>query len=252
MLYKREELEDIGLIEKIAGVQFKEIPKIYLVSEKVIRKKVMNSDKIDVEIDRWEVAMYDAKENEIYLNKNWKKRDPYLFDFEKAHELGHALFRQHSVALNQLPKDYEHVYIFLHQFDDQFFDYLLGKVDLEYPEKWKELLNELTLEALSQGFANLMARFFLIKKYGMKEGFIKGVEKILYDHKLIESLPPSLFKIKAILLASGPMFANHYFDIQNSQDVCRYFLSISEEDLPKVREEMRKLHSRCLKVGIED
>ena len=164
-----------------------------------------------------------------------------------AHELGHALFRQHSVASNQLTGNEYPIFIFENIFDDKFCDYLLGKVDWKYPKEWEGLLDILTVEALNQGFANLIGRVFLMAKYG-GEGLVKGIEYTHYDHKSIQSLPPSIFKIKSTLLASGTVYANNCLNkSENPQAAFRHLLNISREELPKVREDIRKLYWRCLR-----
>jgi len=241
MLYGKEKLQneelskDIELIERIAGVKFKEVPEIHIISSKEISKITKNELGIGVE-----ACAYNIRENKVYLPKGLKK-NPYLFDFEKAHELAHALFYQHSLASNLLKETYnEEFYIF----GNYLFDYLTGKLDSkEIEENGRELLDRITLVALDEGFANLMGRVFLIEKYGMEEGFIKGVEYTNFDPKILEALPPSNYKLSLVLLQMGTIFANHHFLIK-AQEVFKRFLNISESELPEVRKNMIKLYSR--------
>jgi hypothetical protein len=243
IVHKKEDLQDIKLIERIVGVKFKKIPKIYLASSKKIKKKA-KLDSTD-----WVAAIYKIKENEVYLNEDLKRKALHYFDFEKAHEFAHALFFQHSLAFKQFKKGLygssggksdEEIYII----GDYLFDYLLGKVDSKEIEENRELLDFFTFKALSEGFAHLVGRLFLIEKYGIEEGFIKGLECTYYDHNYLKKMPPSLLKLKLILSHMGATFADHYFTLNKSQDVCRYFLNISKEELPELRKKMKKLYSR--------
>jgi hypothetical protein len=230
----------IRKIEEITGARFKDIPKYCFLREKDI-EKMMKKELGSTELVS---TIYYVKENKIYLPKELKK-DPILFDFYMVHELTHSLFLQNSSAYNQLEKK---EYFVMKEYMNPIFEYLLGKVDLEKVEIERNFLDLLTVLALAEGFANIVALLFLKEKYG-KEGLVKGIEYTLYNDNLIILDPsPSFFKLELILHSMGTLFARYHYLESKQQEFFRFFLNIRREELPKIREEMIKIYSEKLKV----
>jgi len=168
------------------------------------------------------------------------RKDRILFDFSMVHELTQTLFFQNSLAYNQLEKK---EYFVMKEYMNPIFEYLLGKVDLEKVKIERNLLDLLTVIALAEGFANIVALLFLKEKYG-EEGLLKGREYTLYNDNLVMLDPsPSFFKLELILHSMGTLFARYYLE-SKKQEFFRYFLNIRREELPKIREEMIKLYSK--------
>jgi hypothetical protein len=245
--------QDLELLEEIAGAKFEKIPEIYLLSKRKIPKRILNSGGSN--------CYYNELENKVYIGENLKK-NPYEFDFELAHECGHALFAQNSLAkkeleeekLQELEKKLNRklskkeikkclegniVYI-----SPEFYDYLFGKIqepNFTFKEQ-KECLERFTLNILDQAFASLLARRFLIAKYG-KDGLIPGIEFTNYDLELIKKLPSSEFKLELVLLSAGALYGNHLSD---DAQALKKLLNMRKEDLSKVRNEIIKVYSKAI------
>jgi hypothetical protein len=241
---KEKELEEeyqryIIRIEEITGARFKDIPAYCFLREKKIKKIIQKE--LGSSYDS-KVCIYDMKENKVYLPKELKK-DRILFDFYMVHELTQPLFFQNSLAYNQLEKK---EYFVMKEYMNPIFEYLLGKVGLEKVKIERDFLDLLTVKALAEGFANIVALLFLKEKYG-KEGLLKGIEYTLYNDNLVMLDPfPSFFKLELILHSMGTLFTRYYYLESKQQEFFRYFLNIRREELPKIREEMIKLYSKVI------